>query len=328
MRWQVSFAMHLVLLPVVGAEVNFGPQNCVSLSKTEQGTCMIKTNCDGIDTSSFDFAFVCLTRSGDKETQVKHEYGKGGFDADEDYDTEVHCDECLSEPKVEGSVDGLNDAHAQLQQYSSGAATSAQTPPPKAAAFYGPGGCIAAYRSGEGTCIVQTRCTSQSQAGLMKEYNYGLTCVDNTGDSTRHLFGKNSFDPEETFDTNIECQLCLGFDGSSSSNATDSSLAADVASLQSTVKELEKSVEEIKDKLDIGSKSNSTSSSEKAEPPQQFLRKFKHHYTEKRRQSEKAEKRTRRARRHREEDVDEDFDDDADEDLDDDAQDADDDLDY
>jgi len=213
MRWQVSFAMHLVLLPVVAAEVNFGPQNCVSLSKTEQGTCMIKTNCDGIDTSSFDFAFVCLTRSGDKETQVKHEYGKGGFDADEDYDTDVHCDECLSEPKVEGSVDGLNDAHAQLQQYSSGAATSAQTPPPKAAAFYGPGGCIAAYRSGEGTCIVQTRCTSQSQAGLMKEYNYGLTCVDNTGDSTRHLFGKNSFDAEETFDTLVECKLCLGLDG-------------------------------------------------------------------------------------------------------------------
>lgn len=341
-RWQVSFAMKMALgalAPLVGAaqasDVNFGPQNCVSLSKTQQGTCMIQTNCDNIDTSQYDFSFVCLTRAGDQETQVKHEFGKGGFDADEDYDTEVACDECLAEPRVVGTPDAIADAHAQLQQYSAAAAPAAQSPPPQAAAFYGPEGCIAAYRSSQGTCVVQTRCTSQAANGLLKEYNYGLTCVDSAGESTRHLFGKNSFDAEETFDTLVECQLCLGFDGAAPGNATSTGLAGDVASLQEAVKGLQADVKEIKESLGIGAKeeskeelkeestaelkANATEAGETEE--KSFLHKFRHHYAEAAPIKHKSRK-----RREREEDLDED---DADLEADDDADlDSDSDLDY
>lgn len=316
------------LLPVVGAVkardvagVSFGPQNCVTLSKTPQGSCEFHTNCDGVDLSEFDFSFVCLTRSGDQETQVKHEYGKGGWDADEDYDTEVPCDECLAEPKAVGAPSALQDAHAQLQQYSQATAAAPQTPPPKAAAFYGPEGCIAAYRSSQGTCIVQTRCTSQASSGLLKDYNYGLTCVDDKGASTRHLFGKNSFDAEETFDTLVECQLCLGFDGATAAgNATDASLAEDVASLQTAVKELQEDVKGIKDSLGLKGADKGADQGDKgadaganataaAEPEQTFLHKFRHHYAEPK--PVKKHRREREEREEREEDLD------ADDDLDD-----------
>ena len=43
-----------------------------------------------------------------------------------------------------------------------------------------------------------------------RRYNFGLTCVDSEGSTTRHLFGVNSFDPEETFDTLVRTQLDWG----------------------------------------------------------------------------------------------------------------------
>lgn len=286
MRWQVLLLSTLVAGEAVASTTrdNFGPQNCVTLSKSQAGTCVMKTNCDGIDTSEFDFSFVCLSREGDKETQVKHEFGKGGFDSDEDYDTTVSCDECLTEPRVAGNAPATPaDAHAQLQQYSAAKAQATTQPtPPNAAAFYGPGGCIATYRSPDGTCVVQTRCSSQE----MQDYNYGLTCVDKENESTRHLFGKNSFDAEETFDTLVECKLCLGLDGSekTSGNATDGSLAEQVDELKEAVQDIKKDVEGIKEKLgmpvDAGkeepaAEGNATDTNATATG---FLRRFRHHY--------------------------------------------------
>jgi hypothetical protein len=77
---------------------------------------------------------------------------------------------------------------------------------PQEAAFYGPGACISTFRSPAGTCIIQTRC----QKTDVSIYDVGITCLDKSGDYTRYLFGKGNFEKEETFDTRIECEVCLG----------------------------------------------------------------------------------------------------------------------
>jgi hypothetical protein len=55
---------------------------------------------------------------------------------------------------------------------------------------------------------MQTRC----QGVNIDDYSFGLVCVDKAGVPVRHLFGKGSFDPEETFDTLIACDQCLGLE--------------------------------------------------------------------------------------------------------------------
>jgi len=73
---------------------------------------------------------------------------------------------------------------------------------------YGPNGCISAYMSEENHCIMSTNCRNSN----MTNYEYGLVCVDKVGSPVKHLFGKDSFDPVETFDTLIKCNECLGLE--------------------------------------------------------------------------------------------------------------------
>jgi len=117
--------------------------------------------------------------------------------------------------------------------------------PPSHAAFYGPGGCVATFRSPDGTCVMQTRCAEQKT----DEYEYGLTCVDDKGVSTRHLFGAGSFNAVETFDTLIKCDLCLGVDTGKATPEVKE-LADDVFALQNEMKVLKDDVDLIKDKLE------------------------------------------------------------------------------
>jgi hypothetical protein len=117
--------------------------------------------------------------------------------------------------------------------------------PPSHAAFYGPGGCVATFRSPDGTCVMQTRCAEQKT----DDYEYGLTCVDDKGVSTRHLFGAGSFDAVETFDTLIKCDLCLGVDTGKATPEVKE-LADDVFALQNEMKVLKDDVDLIKDKLE------------------------------------------------------------------------------
>merc|ERR1719327_2519965 len=79
--------------------------------------------------------------------------------------------------------------------------------PPSYAAFYGPGGCVTTYKGPAGTCIMETSCEGESMAN----YTYGLMC-DKGGERVRHVFMGDAFDPVESFDTLIECDLCLGLD--------------------------------------------------------------------------------------------------------------------
>jgi len=255
--------------------VHYGPKGCVSLAQSARGTCVLTTQCADIDTTAFEFAFLCVD---DKGTEVKHTFGEGGFLSEEEYDTEVKCTECVppegtevaAEPPAEPAKPAekqhstkvlvaaepaeedskappatLAASHALLTKFA--ASKQSDSPsgvPPAHAAFYGPGGCVAAFRSAQGTCVMQTRCGGQNLTG----YEFGVGCVDSEGDTTQHLFGKNSFDPEETFDTLVECQKCVGKDATESPSQLHA-LSSSVKTLQEEMKEVAQDMEAIKAKL-------------------------------------------------------------------------------
>lgn len=73
---------------------------------------------------------------------------------------------------------------------------------------YGPENCVSTYRNHKGECVVRTKCQGVNTTGFI----YGLLCVDKAGVPVRHVFGLNSFGPEEIFDTLIHCHKCLGED--------------------------------------------------------------------------------------------------------------------
>jgi len=220
----------------------FGPNGCVSVSRSAQGTCVIHTKCVGQDTADFDFTLVCV--SGAKAT--RHSFGVGSFDDAEDYDTGVSCEKC-DEPSspVVASIRGsakvvtkkasvahstvatgssLRSQQAALAKVSTEAAASPKavvraTPAtqaslaaasPEEKANYGPYDCVSTWRSQEtGTCHMQTSC---APAVDISHYEFGLLCVGQDHELTRQLFGMNSFSHAENFDTLIKCSHCLALD--------------------------------------------------------------------------------------------------------------------
>lgn len=75
----------------VAAAGRFGPNQCVGIERASSGSCVIKTDCQGQDTNSLEFAFDCWSANGDI---YRHSYGRGGFADHEDFDTEVSCVQC------------------------------------------------------------------------------------------------------------------------------------------------------------------------------------------------------------------------------------------
>lgn len=345
---------------------SYGPNDCVSVSRSPAGTCVISTECQDQDTSQVEFAFNCEDDEVEDEadevrTKVTwHSYGVGGFDAKEDFDTEVHCTRCakpdLKSPKaiveveqapedeeteeelpmrpaptkaprlrasrgakvredptparrveesdeeqessedsdevVPASADAVpGTVSAVAERQAPGAATTTPmnavlivpttsvqvTTPPviqvdvddAAAAAendlsdmakdiskslsmdsdggssvtFGPDNCVKVYRSSAGHCIMQTKCTGS----YMEGYEYGLVCADEHGKPTRHMFGQNSFSPEETFDTLIQCDQCLGLE----EIPKDMALAGEVHSIEKDVESLKADLTSIKGSLGI-----------------------------------------------------------------------------
>jgi len=218
-------------------EVQMGPEDCVSLFKNKQAHCEFRTQCDGVDTATFEFDFICVSADNSKK---KHTFGEGGFDSDEDYDTGVACHSCLAPDDESASAPPTESQEVQrtLVNFAKSKKTTGGIPP-KGAAFFGPDGCIATYRSDVGTCIVQTRCT----AGGIADYSFGVNCAVKD-DVTRHIFGPNSFDPEETFDTQIKCDHCLAIDDEDAP-VDRSSLGAAVDTLKGEMSSLKAEVEQI-----------------------------------------------------------------------------------
>ena len=71
---------------------------------------------------------------------------------------------------------------------------------------FGPSGCVSTYLGPSETCVVETRCAGVDMSG----FEYTVVCVDADGSPVRHCFGPDSFDAEETFDTEILCKRCFG----------------------------------------------------------------------------------------------------------------------
>lgn len=187
----------------------FGPNSCASVSRSPKGSCVISTNCGSKNISSLEFAFVCYN-PGTSVPHALHSFGIGGFESTEVFDSGVRCQRCST---VQNAFAGFDQTSMNLARSlplghtaPSGDLGTLKEMVPQEAAFYGPKACISTFRSPAGTCIVQTRCGTSD----ISAYDVGITCLDKSGDYTRYLFGKGNFEKEETFDTRIECEVCLG----------------------------------------------------------------------------------------------------------------------
>merc|ERR1711904_352487 len=84
--------------------VPWGPQNCAEIFRSaETGTCVIKTNCNGIDISMFEFVFDCET----SQDIQRHTFGRGGFDDVDDFDTNVKCVKCIPPGSTDSSPEQM-----------------------------------------------------------------------------------------------------------------------------------------------------------------------------------------------------------------------------
>lgn len=226
-------------MAILVSSIAYGPNDCVSLTRSTRGTCLFQTNCENVDTSKFEFSFICKRQ----EKEVRHTYGAGGFDSEEDYDTEMACDECLAPPVQHALVRASGEeaaANATATEAPAAAATAVLSElPPATASFMGPAGCVAVYKQPQGTCMLQTRCTGQDTA----TYDFGLTCIER-GSPVRHMFGVDSFDPVEKFDTLIKCDHCLALDEAAPVD-TPASIVHDVYTLESDMSEVKKDLQQI-----------------------------------------------------------------------------------
>lgn len=250
--------------PVLG----FGPRECVSISKSSTGTCVLSLDCEDLVGANVqalaetEFAFNCVGNG-----VVRHSFGHGGFEPNEEFDTNVKCDRCdvatpmhlvqtakpmesmkhaskapvapLAMPAHTAPVQPVSfkiqQKHAAKQTVkkadskahsASGSkwffGSKKQASPEKV--NYGPQGCVSVWKNKDGHCIMATDCAQHD----IETYEFGLVCVDKVGSPVKHLFGKNSFDAKETFDTLIKCDQCLGLE-----NVPDEvTLAGEVAVMQ------------------------------------------------------------------------------------------------
>mmetsp|Transcript_144873 Transcript_144873/g.255357 ORF Transcript_144873/g.255357 Transcript_144873/m.255357 type:complete len:422 (-) Transcript_144873:72-1337(-) len=255
---------NLLQLQVSRGEDRFGPDDCISLFRSSVGTCILKTDCPiATNISGVEFAFVC-SNPNDAMPHALHSFGRGGFEANELFDTGVKCKSCLSvETAYKTGGPLMRNALAALPQgrlaarstpgaHLPGALAEDGTTPrvaadidtvePEEVTHFGPKACVSTFQAPTGTCLIRTRCKDVDLSG----FNIGVTCLDNSGGYTRYLFGKEVFQPVETFDTQLQCFKCLGVGAESSifaaHTALPKQLMEDVGSLKMDVENLEERV--------------------------------------------------------------------------------------
>jgi len=196
----------------------FGPSGCVSLTRSEQSTCVLTTKCGEADLSNVDFAFVCFNPASETPHSL-HSYGHGGFEPSETFDTGVSCNSCntigtaftTGGPSILTALSTLSiaappSAMALANVGGILAAPDVTDFEPKEAARFGPGACASAFLSPAGTCVVRLACEGVD----LSNFNFGVTCLDSSGGFTRYFFGRGTFAKGETFDTRVRCSSCLG----------------------------------------------------------------------------------------------------------------------
>merc|ERR1719213_347004 len=136
---------------------------------------------------------------------------------------------------------------------------------------YGPGNCVSTWRDEKsGHCFVKTDCTGKDTT----EYMFGLICEDDSG-KTRHLFGKDSFDAQETFDTLIPCKTCLALDNVTKATELEAenvelakevnALAAEVGAIKKTFQGIEEDVTKLNEAVAAKEKEGAENKEEKKE---------------------------------------------------------------
>lgn len=269
----LSKVMKILLLALPGAfaavsKIAYGPSNCVSLDLSSEETCVIKTNCQGVDLEKFEFAFDCTTP--EHEVQ-RHSFGFGGFDSQEVFDTSVKCSICepptdkhhvlvgtgstsktmLSKDKEKSNSESKSSSKSGSESKKASDDSKAKKEKSESetkVVKYGPNECVSTYRNPAGHCIMQTNCAKEN----ITDYEFGLICVDKTGEPVRHVFGKNSFDQEESFDTLIACDKCVGLDDIADETSLVKqveTLTSEVEDMNTTLSTLRKSVKKLKGKV-------------------------------------------------------------------------------
>jgi len=231
------------------------------------------TDCVGIDTSKFEFSFDCETAPGQR---LRHSFGVGGFDDQEDFDTSIKCSRCIEPVSLQahqevvkptpvntlGSASPGTDSRGNVQEatptnsvhfLSEGKdAKKVEKKEDAKVAKYGPDDCVSTWRDAKtGVCFVKTDCKGKDTT----QYLFGLVCEDADGSKVRHSFGKDSFDAEETFDTLIPCHTCLAMDkvteatelqAENAELATEiNALAGEIGTLKDDFKDVEKDVSKL-----------------------------------------------------------------------------------
>lgn len=208
----------------------FGPGLCVGVKRNSAGSCEIQTRCAGKNISQTDFSFVCVSPSA-TVPHTLHNYGRGGFASEESFDTNIHCDFCMStdtayrtgDEVVKSalsalSLNKLSSLNGALRSGPAYSAAELKQFVPKEEEVYGPSSCISTFKAPSGTCLIRMRCANID----LSKFNVGITCDDGTaGPPTRYLFAKDTFKEEETFDTLIACKHCLGVGQGSSKFSMD-----------------------------------------------------------------------------------------------------------
>jgi len=81
----------------------FGPDNCISTWRNEDGHCEIKTHCKEQVMSKYAVQFLCIDDGGEK---VRHKFAPGSFDEEEQFDTLIECKQCLAEKQEQLEIMG------------------------------------------------------------------------------------------------------------------------------------------------------------------------------------------------------------------------------
>jgi len=106
---------------------------------------------------------------------------------------------------------------------------------------YGPKDCVSTYKNGRGECVMQTKCAGVN----IKDFEFGLLCVDKEGTPVHHNFGKGSFGTHEKFDTLIACDKCLAPKKEKKEVPAPKSPLSEAKALSAGIKDLTKMVTDI-----------------------------------------------------------------------------------
>jgi hypothetical protein len=118
-----------------GDVARFGPNQCVSTWRNEDGHCEIATRCQAGAIKDYPIKLLCKDSDGQ---MVRHVFAPGSFDPEEQFDTLIPCEACLADASYVANEagpydDGEDSGSAQQESSSAGSSwfppSGAKAPP-------------------------------------------------------------------------------------------------------------------------------------------------------------------------------------------------------